>query len=189
VRIIAGMHKGRKLFVPEGREVRPTSERTRESLFNLLMHGAYGGEAIIGQTVADLCCGTGALGFEALSRGATKAIFVDQSKTALALAQKNAAHLQAGSQSQFLLADAAQLPQAPAPCALVMMDAPYHSKWLAQAMQGIVVQCWLAPKGLLCVEQAFDEPACDVVGLLMIDERRYGKAKVRLYRLGDKAAS
>jgi 16S rRNA (guanine966-N2)-methyltransferase len=188
MRIIAGKYKGRRLFVPEGRDVRPTSDRARESLFNLLMHGAYGGDAIIGQVVADLCCGTGALGLEALSRGAEKAIFVDQAKAALALAQKNAAHVGAEAQCLFIPADAAQLPKAPQPCALVMLDAPYHSPWLPRALKSVVEQGWLAAEGILSVEQARDEDGAQAEGLEMIDERRYGKAVIRLYRLGDKAA-
>ena len=87
MRIIAGQFKNRRLLTPDDRSVRPTGSRTREALFNLLMHGHYAGENIVGQPVADICCGTGALGLEALSRGATSCIFLDRDVT---LARKNA---------------------------------------------------------------------------------------------------
>ncbi len=131
MRIIAGTYKGKTLHSPEDDSVRPTSSRTRESLFNLLMHGDYEGYHIIGKPVADLCCGTGALGLEAISRGASHCLFVDQSKHSLAMAEKNAGHLGVISQSGFHLFDIAHLPVAPRASSLVMLDAPYHSSFLS----------------------------------------------------------
>src|ERR1700744_698644 len=107
MRIIAGQFKGRKLLPPEGKDIRPTSDRTRESVFNLLMHGQYAGEAILGQHVLDICCGTGALGLEALSRGARIATFIDADKKSIELARKNALHCGVTNAAFFVQADAA----------------------------------------------------------------------------------
>lgn len=185
MRIIAGTCKGKRLFTPAGDEVRPTSDMTRESLFNLLMHGDYDGFHIIGKPVADLCCGTGAIGLEALSRGASHCLFVDQAKTSLALAEKNADHLGVTDRSAFHLADVAQIGNAPRPSSVVFLDAPYRSHFLPRTMEALLTKHWLLPHGLLVLEQGKFEPAPEVNGLTLLDNRNYGKASLRIYQKTD----
>lgn len=183
MRIIAGQFKGRKLHAPEGDGIRPTSDRAREAIFNLLMHGQYAGEAVIGQHVVDLCCGTGALGLEALSRGARVVTFVDQDKRALELAKKNALHCGAVSNAFFVQSDAAKLPPAREKAALVLMDAPYASPLLAPAYAALTRGGWLQQNALMVVEQSRDAPEVILEGAVLLDTRQYGKAKVLVYRV------
>ncbi len=183
MRIIAGQYKGRKLATPANDAIRPTSDRTRESVFNLLMHGAYAGEAIIGKHVVDLCCGTGAMGLEALSRGARMATFIDMNKHALELAKANVLHCGANAAAQFVTADATRLPAAREAAALVFMDPPYDAMILPQAYAGLRAGGWLVPDSLLVYEQFFATPTMELEGAELIDERKYGKAKVLVYRV------
>ena len=181
MRIIAGSLKGRKLTPPKNDAIRPTSDRMRESLFNLLMHGRYAGDAIVDQRVMDLCCGTGAVGLEAISRGAAHCVFADQDRSALALAKENAQHCKVEGQCQFLLGDARQLPVAPQPVALAFMDAPYATPLTVPVYAVLRRQGWLKSGSLFVVEQPklADMPALD--GAECIDQRDYGKAKLIIY--------
>lgn len=182
MRIIAGKFKGRKLKAPEGQDIRPTGDRVRESIFNLLMHGQYGGLDIFDQHVADLCCGTGALGLEALSRGARAVTFVDADKRALALAQENAIHCGAVQHCFFVACDVARLPVAREPAALILMDAPYAKPLLPVAYAALRAQHWLQQHTLIVSESSRDvaPPALD--GATLIDTRHYGKAQIAIYR-------
>jgi 16S rRNA (guanine966-N2)-methyltransferase len=183
MRIIAGQFKGRKLIPPIGDAIRPTSDRTRESIFNLLMHGAYAGDAIIGQHVVDLCCGTGAMGLEALSRGARIATFIDQDKHALELAKKNALHCGVANAAFFVQADATRLPTAREKATLVIIDAPYATPLLSPAYASLQRQGWLAPETLIVAEQSRDAAMPVLEGTQHIDSRQYGKAAVHLFRV------
>ena len=183
MRIISGKYKGRRLFTPESDAIRPTSDRAREAIFNLLMHGKYAGENVIRAHVVDLCCGTGALGLEALSRGATRATFVDMSKQSLELAKKNVTHCGANAESHFLLADAAKLPPTQTSAHLVLMDAPYATPLLPDAYTSLRAGGWLAAGALLATEQERSAPAPTFESAELIDERKYGKAKWLIYRV------
>ena len=183
MRIIAGRLKGRRLITPTNDAIRPTSDRTREAVFNLLMHGSYGGEHIIERRVADLCCGTGALGFEAISRGASECIFVDQDKTSLQLAKDNALHCGVIPSCQFLLADASRLPTARAPVALVMMDAPYASPLTLPAYSALKRGNWFETDALFVVEQQKGSTVEELPDAELIDQRQYGKALLLIYRV------
>ncbi len=182
MRIIAGIYKGKRLFTPNSDDVRPTSDRTRESLFNLLMHGDYEGYHLLGKPVADLCCGTGALGLEALSRGASHCLFIDQSKASLALAEKNARHLGAEDKASFHTIDIAQLPLAPRASSIVFLDAPYRSAFLPRTLAALIDKEWLLPHALVAVEQDKYEQPHEVNGLDLLDNRAYGKTALRIYQ-------
>lgn len=182
MRIISGIYKNKRLHTPADDSIRPTSDMTRESLFNLLMHGDYEGFHVIDKPVADLCCGTGAIGLEALSRGAAHCLFVDQSKASLALAQKNAEHVGATTKSAFHLADVAQLGNAPRPSSLVFLDAPYGSAFLPRTLDTLIEKNWLLPYALIAVEQSKFEPVIEVNQLNLLDNRSYGKAGIRIYQ-------
>ncbi len=183
MRIIAGAFKGRKLLTPENDAIRPTSDRAREAIFNLLMHGKYAGDSVIGGHVLDLCCGTGALGLEALSRGSRIATFVDQDKKSLELAKQNALHCGASNAAFFVQADAAKLPAAKLPVTLVLMDPPYAKSLLAPAYKSLQQGHWLEHGTLIVCEQQRGMPVVTLEGAALVDERQYGKANILIYRV------
>lgn len=183
MRIIAGKYKNRRLFVPEGDAIRPTSARTRESLFNVLMHGSFGGECIVGARVADICCGTGALGFEALSRGAGHCAFVDNSRAAIQLAEKNAKHLGATAECNFLHHDARKLPRVSTAFDLVMSDPPYDTKLIPDLYAQLMQQGWLTEGSVFAAEVPSYTKEIALEGAELLVERTYGKAALCIWRV------
>ena len=191
MRIVAGRHKGRAILAPPGEEIRPTSDRARESLFNILAHGRLakpdGTGPLHGAVVLDAFCGTGALALEALSRGAVAAILMDSSPSALATARANLSTLNEEAHATLVLADAVDPPaKGPSqrPATLVFLDPPYRSGLGAPALAALDRRDWIAPEAVAVVESAardaFDPPE----GFTLVDERRYGKAKIRFLRKG-----
>jgi 16S rRNA (guanine966-N2)-methyltransferase len=191
MRIVAGRHKGRALIAPPGEDIRPTSDRARESLFNILAHGrmarADGTSPIAGAVVLDAFCGTGALALEALSRGAERAILIDNSPTALNVARANFRALGEETRALLVLADATEPPsRAPAqPAAtLAFLDPPYRSGLGAPALAALDARGWIAPEAVVVVESEARDAFAPSEGFTLFDERRYGKAKIRLLRKG-----
>lgn len=184
MRIIAGIYKGRSLETPEGEKIRPTSDRTRESLFNLLMHGRYSGDAIRDHHVVDVCCGTGALGLEALSRGAARVTLIDRDPASIALAKRNAAKLGATDRVTFLATDATNLSPTTTPAALVLFDAPYDLPLLAPTYRALRAGNWFAPGALLVAEQRRDAPLLTLEGAEILETRQYGKTVLVVYQVG-----
>ena len=191
MRIVAGRHKGRALIAPPGEDIRPTSDRARESLFNILAHGrmarADGTSPIAGAVVLDAFCGTGALALEALSRGAERAILIDNSPTALNVARANFRALGEEARALLVLADATEPPsRAPAqPAAtLAFLDPPYRSGLGAQALAALDARGWIAPEAVVVVESEARGAFAPPDGFTLLDERRYGKAKIRFLRKG-----
>ncbi len=185
MRIVAGRHRGRPLQSPEGAAVRPTSDRARESLFNILEHGklATGGlSPVRGAVVLDAFCGTGALGLEALSRGAASAIFLDSDTAALRLARANAQNLGETEHSRFLQSDVRKPPRAPAPCTLVFLDPPYGEDLATPALAALADGGWFAPAAIAVVETGLRDTISAPPGFEAVDERRYGKAKLTFLR-------
>ena len=185
MRIVAGRHRGRALKSLPGPAVRPTSDKARQAVFNILAHGVPG-FAFAGISVADVFCGTGALGLEALSRGAAHATFVDKDAAALKCAKENAARLGEWKNILTLRLDAAQIPPpplaAPAPCALAFLDPPYGEGLLVPALQGLAARSWLAAGAIVVAEmgakEAFEAPR----SYALLQERTYGAAKVVFLR-------
>lgn len=170
MRIIAGKWRGRPLKAPPGQATRPTSDRAREALFSMLASRIGSFE---GLKVCDLFAGTGALGLEALSRGAAHCTFVETDRTALDALKANAATFGA---------DAAIRPQAAehfagGPYDLVFADPPYRSGLGQRALENIT----LAPGGWASLETARDEHVA-IAGLTIEAERLYGKARITLLR-------
>ncbi len=189
MRIVAGRHKGRPLIAPPGEDIRPTSDRARESLFNILTHGRVGktdGAAPLqGAVVLDAFCGTGALAAEALSRGAASAILMDNSPAALDLARANLRELGEERQMVLVLADVSEPPaKGPAqpPATLVFLDPPYRSGLGAPALAALDARGWIADEALIVVESEARDPFAPPDGFTLLDERRYGKAKIRFLR-------
>jgi 16S rRNA (guanine966-N2)-methyltransferase len=183
VRIVAGRFKGQRLHVPGGQELRPTSDRARESMFNVIAHGLADWDGSLQDaSVVDVFAGIGALGLEALSRGAAHATFIENSATSLAMIKKNAAHLGAWRDAMLLKLDATRLPPPPlaakAPCTVAFLDAPYNQELTTPALTGLVNKGWLAAGGLAVIEIAADEPLFTAPGFTQLDVRTYGAAKV-----------
>jgi 16S rRNA (guanine966-N2)-methyltransferase len=185
MRIVAGKLKGRRLAAPEGRDIRPTADRTRQALFDVLEHGHLiegGGSALVDAVVLDAFCGTGALGLEALSRGAAEATFMDSNRAALDIARANAKSL--GVAGNFILADATNPPRARQSATLVFLDPPYGANLGGAALLALKSAGWIAPSAIVSLEMSgpeiavFKEPA----GFERLDERRYGKARILLLR-------
>jgi 16S rRNA (guanine966-N2)-methyltransferase len=189
MRIVAGRHKGRAIMAPPGEEIRPTSDRARESLFNILAHGrlaeADGSGSLDGAVVLDAFCGTGALALEALSRGAAAAILVDNSPTALSVARANLRALDEEARASLVLADAVD-PPAKGPtqhaATLIFLDPPYRSGLGAPALAALDARGWIAPAAVAVVESEARDSFEPPDGFSLVDERRYGKAKIRFLR-------
>ncbi|MBN8530503.1 MAG: 16S rRNA (guanine(966)-N(2))-methyltransferase RsmD [Alphaproteobacteria bacterium] len=185
MRIIAGKHRGRTLEPLPDARIRPTSGRTREALFNILSHGMFMDthSPLVGKHVADIFCGTGALGLEALSRGAALVTMVDRHPDSLAVARRNVEKLKESEHVRLLRADARQMPRAGEPCSLAFVDPPYESGLAAPALASMIASGWLLPGAIAVVEMAERETLPDVPGFQVMDERRYGAAKVVLLKL------
>jgi len=180
MRIVAGKHRGRKLLVPEGAAVRPTSDRAREALFNILEHGGFaaGGSRLIDQRVLDAFAGTGALGLEALSRGAAQVSFIELSAATRKLLAANVAALGEERRSLILPGDATAPPRAPAPVALALLDPPYGKGFGAKALAALATAGWFSPDTLIVLEIGAKESPELPEGFTLQDERRYGAARL-----------
>jgi 16S rRNA (guanine966-N2)-methyltransferase len=184
VRIVAGKFRGHSLATPKGGATRPTSDRVREAIFNVLAHGIDGFE-LEGVRVLDLFAGTGALGLEALSRGARFALFVDEATAARAAIRRNAETLDVTGQVKIWRRDATKLgPCAPlAPFRLVFIDPPYGRGFSKAALAQLVSGGWLAPGAVVVVEES-DRAAVETPdGLEALDTRTYGDTQVLFLRM------
>lgn len=177
MRIIAGTLGGRKLETPAGSDIRPTSDKLRGAIFNAL-NARIDFEDLV---VLDIFCGTGALGLEAISRGAGQATFIDSARDSLELAKKNVGNLKASSQAQFVLKDVLKLGERPSsqtPADLFFCDPPYNKGLITPAVQSLVDGGWLGPEafGVLEMEKSavFQTPQ----GSEVLQEKIYGDTKV-----------
>ena len=180
MRIVGGRHRGRRLKAPMGRALRPTSERAREALFNILEHGIEG-VRLQDASVVDVFAGSGALGLEALSRGAAHATFIDKGPEALACVRRNAARIGEARRVTLLKLDGGRLPPPPlaarAPVALAFLDPPYGSNLAPAALSGLAAKGWIAAGALCVVEAAAAETMTPPEGFTHLDERTYGAAR------------
>lgn len=183
--ITAGKHHRRKLDVLEGKEIRPTSSRVREAIFNILMHAAPAlGEdhLIIDQNIADICAGSGALGLEALSRGAKFVTFVDINPKSLDVVRGNIAHLKEQEHTSLVRADATQLPLAKKPCSVLFIDPPYGKDLTGVILLNALKQEWLKPEGVAVVETSAKDAVPEVAGFEIEKNRDYGNTRIVIYR-------
>lgn len=177
MRIIGGRFRSRLLKAPPGRILRPTADRTRESLFNILTHGRYA-EKLEGGAVLDVFAGSGALGFEALSRGATKAAFIDSNPACLRVIAQNAALLGVEKDCRILRSEATRLPEAEEAFGLAFLDPPYKQGLLSPALHHLKTRGWLAPQAICVMEMAAEESFAPPTRFQILDERTYGAARV-----------
>lgn len=185
MRIVAGQYRGRRLAsVGKGdaaAHLRPTTDRVREALFGLLEGGRLG-DVLSDVHVLDLFAGTGALGLEALSRGAAHVTFVENGRKAQALLRDNIRLLEAGEHVRVLPCDARRPPPAPQACQLVFLDPPYGKGLGALALSAAQAAGWIAPGALIVWEEATEQPAPP--GFDLIETRRYGDTVLTLLRAG-----
>ncbi|HEX8057485.1 MAG TPA: 16S rRNA (guanine(966)-N(2))-methyltransferase RsmD [Novosphingobium sp.] len=179
MRIIAGQWRGRPLAAPQGDITRPTADRTRETLFSMLVSRLGSFE---GLTVADLFAGSGALGLEALSRGAASAVFVEQDPAAIRALRQNIANLRAQGECDVRASSVMALGPAKAPLDLILLDPPYGSGAGAVALDKLVRLGWIGEATWVSLETAADEEP-RVRSLEAVADRKVGKARLTLLRM------
>ncbi len=184
MRVVAGRLRGRTIASPASREIRPTADRLRESLFNILMHGY--GDPVTDARVIDLFAGTGALGIEALSRGAQFTLFVDNGAEARALLRQNVEALALGGVSKVYRRDATKLGDAHPmpPFSLALLDPPYGKGLGEQALISLRDGGWLTPGALVVVEEATAAAFKAPEGFEELERRVYDDTEFVFLRFG-----
>ena len=186
MRIVAGRLKGRALAAPGDAGLRPTSDKVRQALFNIMEHAAFASNlALEGTRVVDLFAGTGALGLEALSRGAKFCLFIEESAEARAIIRENIEALSLTGASKIWRRDATQLGALDtlAPFDLAFLDPPYRKGLLAPALKGLAAGGWLNANALVVAEAAEDETMPAVDGYDLLDDRVYGDTRIAFMRV------
>lgn len=186
MRIISGRHRSRQLICAVGQETRPTADRTRETIFNILLHGCL--ESLQGVRVLDVFAGTGALGFEALSRGAAFVAFIEKNPKALAELKKNGVLLKEESQMKGYLCDVFALPRAPAPFNLIFLDPPYHQNLIAPALEHLQKQRWIQENAWIMAEVAAGEVLALSPDYALKTRRNCGAADIHFFSYKEKMA-
>lgn len=175
MRIISGKHKGKKLLGFKGSDIRPTSDRAKESLFNILS------DRVLGCDFLDLCSGTGAIGLEAYSRGANSVTFVDNDKESIKLAQKNAESI--GLKKEFCLSDALSfVKRTNSTFDIIFFDPPYAYRDISLVLTEVKNRKILKENGLFIYEHKSDFNHVKVLGFELCDSRKYGIAVFDFYK-------
>lgn len=191
MRIVSGKLKGRAIVAPEGLGTRPTSDRARQAVFNVLEHAAWA-EPLAGMRVMDLFAGSGALGFEAMSRGAAFCLFVETDEAARGTIRENADTFGLLGMTRVHRRSAIDLGTRPGSDGeafdLAFLDPPYGKGLGEQALLILLEGQWLKPGALVVLERGSDEPAIATPGYQRLDERDYGAARVLILRLDPDAA-
>lgn len=186
MRIVAGRLKGRAIVAPDGQGTRPTSDRARQAIFNVLEHAAWA-PGIAGARVMDLFAGSGALGFEAMSRGAIFALFVETDDAARGAIRENADAYGLMGATRVHRRSAVDLGERSGAHGeafdLVFADPPYGKGLGEQALAGMAAGGWLKPGAIVVLERGSDEPEIETPGYERLDARDYGAARVLFLRL------
>jgi len=176
MRIIAGTLKGKRLIAPEGETTRPTSDRARQALFDMLWHAPWGGRELVdGAIVLDAFAGTGTLGLEALSRGAARATFIEKDRAALAALRANIANCKA--EANVIAGDATKPPRPSQPATLVFIDPPYGAGLLAPGLEALDKAGWIAPGAIICTELGLRDEVPET-RFTQLTDRSHGKARL-----------
>ncbi len=185
MKIIAGKHKGRNIESLPGKDIRPTSGRTRGAVFNILTHGRFYGEnsPIIGSRIVDIFCGTGALGLEAFSRGAAHVTFVDENQRAVDITRKNVEKFGEMKNASFIRSDSTRIPPAIKPCKLAFLDPPYESGLAPKGLKSLVKGGWLEKGAIVVVEISKKEELEIPEEFEKVSERIYNSTKIILLEL------
>jgi 16S rRNA (guanine966-N2)-methyltransferase len=186
VRIVSGEFRGKALAAPAGEGTRPTSDRARQAVFNILEHAAWSG-GVRGLRVIDLFAGSGALGLEALSRGAAFCLFVETDEAARGAIRENVDAMGLFGRTRVHRRDATQLGQRPGADGpafdLAFLDPPYAKGLGETALERLAAGGWLSPGALAVFERGAGEPPLEAPGYEVLDARAYGAAKVWFLRL------
>ncbi len=191
MRIVGGEHRGRALKAPKGAATRPTSDRAREAVFNILEHAPWS-PGVVDARVIDLFAGSGALGLEALSRGAAWCLFVESDAAARGAIRDNVEALapngDLNGRTRIHRRDATDLGRLPAgdgePFDLAFLDPPYGKGLGEKALAGLASGGWLKAGAVCVLERGAGEGPLEAPGYTLVDERKYGAAKVALLRFG-----
>ncbi|HTP76102.1 MAG TPA: 16S rRNA (guanine(966)-N(2))-methyltransferase RsmD [Rhizomicrobium sp.] len=184
MRVTGGQFRGRLLAEPPDNRVRPTSDKVRQAIFNMLAHHDFGADFTLeGARVIDLFAGTGALGIEALSRGAAFVLFVDDSADSRALIRRNVEALGLTGVTRIWRRDAADMGPATAPFDLALLDAPYRKGLTEKALASLAAGGWLSPNAIAIAEIAADERVTPPPGFLLQDRRDYGETAVHTFKV------
>ncbi|HTK36663.1 MAG TPA: 16S rRNA (guanine(966)-N(2))-methyltransferase RsmD [Caulobacteraceae bacterium] len=185
MRIVSGRFRGKSLVAPPGLATRPTSDRARQAVFNIIEHAAWA-QPLGGARVIDLFAGSGALGFEALSRGAAFALFVETDEAARGAIRDNMEALGQFGAARVHRRDATDLGARPGSAGpafdLAFLDPPYARGLGEAALAGLAAGGWLAPGALVVFERGADEPELVAPGFERLDARAYGAAKVHFLK-------
>ncbi len=186
MRVVGGNLRGRLLQAPTGEAVRPTSDRVREALFNILTYAAFGPgwPGLPGTRVLDVFAGTGALGIEALSRGAANVDFIEKSSQARQYLNRNLAGLGLTDRANVHAFDATQPPPGSEPASLALLDPPYRSGLGFRALPALAEKGWLADGAIAVLEEA-EPSAPDIPGFTLLQTRTYGKTALLFWRWDD----
>lgn len=178
MRIVGGEFSGRALAAPRSRAIRPSADRLRQTLFDILMHSFD--NAVVGARVLDLFAGTGALGLEALSRGAASALFVEDGVEARGLIRRNVETLGLMGRTKIFRRDATRLGEAGtiAPFNLIFADPPYGKGLGERALASAIQGGWLAPGALAVLEEGAKAEIAPITGLELLDTRRIGDSRI-----------
>lgn len=179
MRIVCGRLRGRALASPQDQTIRPTSDRTREAVFNILAHGAAAVD-VTGLRVIDLFAGTGALGIEAISRGAAYALFVEESADARGVIRENVESLGLTGCTRIFRRDATNLGPASqlGQFGLAFLDPPYGKGLADKALASLLAGGWLTPDAVVVVEESAAIAVVTPPGLAQLDRRVYGDTQV-----------
>ena len=190
MKITGGKYRGKSIESRPERTVRPTTSFVREAIFNILKHGKFlyddqfiaddNPDQVADRRVVDIFCGTGALGIEALSRGATHVTFVDQNSQTLSLTRQNVAHIGELDRAAFLRSDSTMLPRAPKPCHLAFIDPPYHQELVSKALKSLKQQGWLEPGAIVVIEQGKRDDSTVPEGFILLSDRVHDKTRITL---------
>ena len=184
MRIISGNHRGTRLLSPKRAPIRPTSDRVKEALFNILENSEFA-SSYKGKLVVDAFAGTGALGLEALSRGAQKVVFIENNLTTIRSLVGNIKKLRSENSTQIAKGDASQISIASSePAGLIFMDPPYNSHLAPECINNLNKNGWVDKKTLIVLEQSskasFDMPTW----LKCLQHNKYGATRLFFYKLG-----
>ncbi|WP_312812889.1 16S rRNA (guanine(966)-N(2))-methyltransferase RsmD [Brevundimonas sp.] len=182
MRIVAGSLKGRVIVAPEGQGTRPTSDRARQAIFNVLEHAAWAEDVLDGARVIDLYAGSGALGYEAISRGGAFCLFVETDDGARGAIRENMDAYGLFGRTRVHRRSAIDLGPRPGSAGeaftLAFLDPPYGKGLGEQTLQKLLEGNWLAPDAVVVYERGSDEPEIDTPGYERMDARDYGAARV-----------
>ncbi|NDF12242.1 MAG: methyltransferase domain-containing protein [Proteobacteria bacterium] len=190
MKVIAGKHKGRNIAPPANKDVRPTTGMAREAIFNLLQHGKFmkapdfvqdeNPSVLEGRRVVDIFCGTGAMGIEALSRGAGHVVFIDQNPRVMDLLEATIKHIGEGPNTAFIRSDSTRLPKARNTCMLAFVDPPYNKGLALPALKSLANQGWLGHGAVVVVETSRKEDINLPEKYFLVDERDYNNTRIRV---------